>query len=208
MKRRHMYIVFSMLLVVATIGALTACSSTRPIATKPPLYTQEKLEAVDHWDNLANQVAERVKKSISERRDLINKPLYVQPSGDRPFALAFHELLSTRLVSKGLQVSHRPESDTITLTSTVQMVLHESRASWVPSLAGLGIGVLNLVTGSYTTRSRHEIIVNTDMMYKNRYVLHLSSVHYIDDDEWEMYLGPESFDPNGGKNRTVRLVSR
>jgi hypothetical protein len=201
MKRRYMVILFSLL-------ALMGCSTNRPLAENPPLYEQGKLEAVDHWDNIANTVAERVRKSLEERRDLINKPIYVQPPNERPFSLAFHNLLRTRLVSKGMQVSNQREADSLLLNYNVQTVLHPSSASWTPSLAGMGIGVINLVTGSYGSRSDHEIIINSNMLHKNRYVMHLSTVCYISDDEWPMYISPESSDPNGGQTRTVRLVDR
>lgn len=205
MKRRYTVILCSLL---ALAGLLTGCSTSRPLATHPPLYTQEKLQAVDHWDNVANAVAMRVQKTLEDRRDLINKPIYVQPPNDRPFSQAFYNLLRTRLVSKGMQVSDKREADSLVLSYNVQIVLHESRASWAPSLRGMGIGIVNLVTGQFTTRSKHEIIVNTSMVYKNRYAMHLSTVYYIDDDEWHMYISPESFDPNGGRTRTVRLVDR
>ena len=208
MKRRHVATFFSLLALLALTGSLTACSKSRPLAVNPPLYKQEKLQAVDHWDNIANTVAMRVQKSLLDRRDLINKPIYVQPPNDRPFSMAFYNLLRTRLVSKGMQVSDKREADSLVLNYNVQTVLHESSASWTPSLASMGIGIINLVTGSYTTRSDHEIIINTDMLYKNRYVMHLSTVCYIDDDEWAMYISPESFDPNGSQTRTVRLVDR
>ena len=208
MKRRHTITFFSLLALLALAGLLTACSKSRPLATNPPLYEQDKLQAVDHWDNVANTVATRVQKSLEERRDLINKPIYVQPPNDRPFSMAFYNLLRTRLVSKGMQVSDKREADTLILSYNVQTVLHESWASWSPSLASMGIGVVNMVTGSYTSRSEHEIIINSELLYKNRYVMHLSTVCYIDDDEWPMYISPESFDPNGGQTRTVRLVDR
>lgn len=208
MKRRHAITFFSLLALLALAGLLTACSKSRPLATNPPLYEQDKLQAVDHWDNVANTVATRVQKSLEERRDLINKPIYVQPPNDRPFSMAFYNLLRTRLVSKGMQVSDKREADTLILSYNVQTVLHESWASWSPSLASMGIGVVNMVTGSYTSRSEHEIIINSELLYKNRYVMHLSTVCYIDDDEWPMYISPESFDPNGGQTRTVRLVDR
>ena len=208
MKRRHAITFFSLLALLALAGLLTACSKSRPLATNPPLYEQDKLQAVDHWDNVANTVATRVQKSLEDRRDLINKPIFVQPPNDRPFSMAFYNLLRTRLVSKGMQVSDKCEADTLVLNYNVQTVLHESGASWTPSLASMGIGIVNTVTGSYTTRSEHEIIINSTLLYKNRYVMHLSTVCYIDDDEWPMYISPESFDPNGGQTRTVRLVDR
>ncbi|MDR2488732.1 MAG: hypothetical protein LBD42_04495 [Desulfovibrio sp.] len=208
MKRQPALIVLGMLILTVLPGLLTACSRSRPLATNPSLHTQEKLQAVDHWDNIADTVAMRVQKSLEDRRDLINKPIYIQPPNDRAFSMAFYDLLRTRLVSRGMQVSDKREADSLMLNYSVQTVLHDSSANWTPSLAALGIAVVNSVTGSFTTRSDHEIIINSDMVYKNRYVMHLSTVCYIDDKEWPMYISPESFDPNGAQTRTVRLVDR
>jgi hypothetical protein len=198
----------SMLVLSALAGVLAACSRNQPLASNPSLHSQEKLQAVDHWDNIAEAVAVRVQKSLEDRRDLINKPIYIQPPNDRAFLRAFYDLLRTRLVSRGIQVSDRQEADSLTLNYSVQTVLHDSSFNWMPSLAAMGIGIVNVVTGGYSTRSDHEIIINSDMVYKNRYVMHVSTVCYIDDKEWPMYISPESFDPNGSQTRGVRLVDR
>ena len=209
MRLYFLCIQLGVLIIFAISVFLGGCASTEiPLAETPPLYSQQKIQAADHWDNVANTVAMRIQKSMEDRPDLVNKPVYVVLPNTRPFSMAFHSLLLTRLVSKGMQVSDKPEPDSLMLNYNVQTVLHESGASWTPSLASMGIGVVNLVTGSYTSRSDHEIIVNTSMLYKNRYVMHLSIVCYIDDDEWPMYISPESFDPSGARSRTVRLVDR
>ena len=208
MIRRNLFIFLGLLALLALAGSLTACSKNRPLATNPPQYEQDKLQAVDHWDNIADAVAIRIRKCLEDRRDLINKPLYVQPPNERPFSMAFYNLLRTRLVSKGMQVSDKRELDSLVVNYSVQTVLHESSSDWLPSLRAMGIGIVNLVTGSYTTRSDHEILINATMLHKNRYVMHMSLPYYIDDDEWAMYISPESFDPNGSQTRTVRLVGR
>ncbi len=202
------------ILLVMLAGILPAviagCASTElPLATTPPLYTQDKIQAVDHWDNIANEVALRVQKSLEDRPDLITLPIYVKPPNDRPFSLAFHALLCTRLVSRGMQVSDLPEADTLTLEYNVQTVLHDaSRGTWLPSLASMGIGVIALVTGQYTSGSDHELIINSAIIHHNRYVMHLSNVVYINEDDWPLYVSPESSDPMAGRTRTVHITSR
>ena len=205
--KRHFNFVYPGLVFLLVLASLAGgCSTNIPIATRPPLYTQEKVQAVDHWDNIANTVAMRVQKSLEDRKDLINKPLYVQAPSDRPFSLAFYNLLRTRLVSKGMQVSDTREANSLIIEYNVQTVLHESnRSDWMPSLTAMGIGIANLVTGKYTSPSDHEIIINTSMVHNNRYVMHLSTICYINDDEWPMYISPESFDPNAERTRTVPL---
>ena len=210
MKRRSLYTLLATLTVVVLPLFLGACASTEiPVATTPDRYQQEKLQAVDHWDNVANTVAKRVQKSLEDRPDLIHKPVYIKPSGTQAFSLAFYNLLHTRIVSKGMQVSEFPEGDCLVLEYDVQSVLHKrDSVQWMPSLAAMGIGVARFFGSGYTSPSDYEIIINSRIVYQNRYVMHLSSIHYIDDDEWAMYISPQSFDPAASTVRRVPLVNR
>lgn len=197
------------LMMLAMSVFLGGCAPSIPLAANPPLYPQEKLQAADHWDNVANEVAMRIQKSLEDRPDLVNKPIYVQLPNSRPFSIAFYNLLKTRLVSKGMQVSDRPEMDSILLEYSVQTILYEgSRTDWLPSLAGMGIGIANAFAGQYSTTSDHEIIINASMVHNNRYVMHVSHIHYINDDDWALYMDPNSFDVNADTSRQIRLVKQ
>ena len=184
------------------------CTSTSvPVAKHPPLYSQEKLRAVDHWDNIAIEVAERVKTTLERRNDLIDKPIYIMPPNDRPFTQTFSSLLHTQLVSRGMQVSKLREPDSIILEYNVQMVLFKSsRTTWLPSLAEMGIAVVGFVTGEYTTASQHEIIVNTQLAHNNRYAMHLSNTYYIDDKDWDLYISTGASGPNADSTRNVHIT--
>ncbi len=200
--------VFAAVICAAFAVSAGCATPEKPVASTPPLHEQDKLRAVDHWDNLADTVAKRVQKTLEDRPDLIAMPLYVQPPNDRPFSIAFYNLLRTRLVTKGMQVSEQLEPCSLVIEYDVQTVQHESGGSWSPSLAGVGMGLAGLVTGGYGVPSRNEIVLNTRMAYQNRYVMHLSQLAYIDDDEWAMYISPESIDPQNASTRRVRIVSR
>ncbi len=187
----------------------SGCSTEIPLATAPPLYTQQKIQAIDHWDNIANDVAMRVQKSLEDRPDLVAKPIYIKPPTNRPFSTAFYNLLRTRLVSKGMQVADKPEPDMLTLDYTLQMVLHGTpHGTWLPSLGGMGIAVAGLVTGGYTTTSNHELMINSRIMHNNRYVMHLSHIVYINDDDWPLYISHESMDPMASTTRNVRITNK
>ena len=191
-----------------TLGVSGCAGTDKPLASSPPLHSQDKLRAVDHWDNLADTVAKRVQKTLEDRPDLMAKSLYIQPPNDRPFSVAFYKLLHTRLLTKGMQVAEKPEPCGLVIEYDVQTVRHDSGGSWTPSLAGVGMGLAGLVTGDFGTPSRNEIVLNTRMVHQNRYVMHLSQLAYIDDDEWAMYAGPESGDPQNTSTRKVRIVAR
>lgn len=210
MRLYSLCIQLGVLIIFAISVFLGGCASTEiPLAETPPLYSQQKIQAADHWDNVANTVAMRIQKSMEDRPDLVNKPVYVVLPNSRPFSMAFHSLLLTRLVSKGMQVSETREADSLILEYDVQMILYESsRRDWIPSLAAMGIGVADMFSGKYTSTSDHEIIINSRIVYHNRYVMHLSSIHYINDADFALYVSPQSFDPAADTSRNVRFVNR
>lgn len=171
---------------------LTACAQTSiPLSTTPKQYAQDKIQAADHWDTIANGVALRVQKTLEDRPDLIGRPLYIAPPGEGVFLRSFASLLRSRLVSKGMQVSEHQEPSSLIIRYNVQTVLHDSsRGDYGLSLAGLGIGIANAVGGGYTSTSDHEIIINTTMTANNRYAMSLSQICYISDADWDLYLDP------------------
>ncbi len=188
---------------------LAACASTDvPVAQNPPLHAQQKVQSVDHWDNLADTAAQRVVKTLEDRPDLTAKPLYVQPPSDRPFSIAFYNLLRTRLVTKGMQVSNRLEPDSLIIEYDVQTVRHDNNGTWMPGLDTLAVGLGGLVGAGYGPASDNEIVLNTRMLHGNRYVMHLSQLAYINDDEWAMYISTDSLDPQNASTRKVRITAR
>ena len=183
-----------LLAIIAALSALIllACTQTTiPLPTSPPLYRQDKLQSADHWDTVANGVANRVQQTLEDRPDLIGRPLYVRPPNDGVFVRTFASLLRSRLVSKGMQVTETPESDSIFVNFNVMLVLHdESRGDWGVSIAGLGVAIGNVFTGGSTSPSDHEVVINTTMVSNNRYAMSLSQVCYINDADWMLYFDP------------------
>lgn len=193
-RPKALYVVF--LLAVVSLAACT--QTTIPLSEAPPLYSQYKIQAVDHWDTIADHVAGRVQKTFEDRRDLITKPVYIVPSLDGAFTRTYASLLRTRLVTRGMQVSENYEPDAVELRFTVQTVRFDSsRGDWGLSLAGLGITVVNAIVGNYTTTSNHEVVINTTMTHQNRYVMSFSQICYINDDDWKLYFNPEALRTKG-----------
>lgn len=200
----------TMLTMLLLITFFAGCTRSHvPVPEKPVAYAQEKAQAVDHWRDIAVDVADKIRDALVERPDLVTKPVYVTAPNSRPFMLAFHQLLKTELVSHAIQVSEQREEDTVQVEYDVLTVLHDSSRfnagvySW---LADLGIGLGRLFSGS--SGSDNEIVVNVRMAYNNRYVVHRSYTRYINDDDWMLYLNPESLDPSSGKTRVIRVTNR
>ncbi len=201
------------LLTVLAVGVFfVGCTTSRvPVPENPRAYVQEKAQAADHWREIAIDVAGRVRQALLERDDLIARPLYVAPPNSRPFMLAFHQLLKTEIVSRAMQVSEQRESDSIQIEYDVLTVFHDpSRMNGgvYSRLADMGLAIGSIVGAGHPSGSDHEIVVNVRMSYRNRYVLHLSYIRYINDADWPLYLSPEALEPGSGKPRTVRVINR
>lgn len=190
---------------------LFSCSQTTlPLASSPEIYTQYKVQAVDHWDTLANNLAARVQKAFEDRQDLITRPVYIVPPADGIFTRAFMSLLRTRLVTRGMQVSEEYEPGSVELSFTVQTVpFDSSRGGGSFSLGGLGIGIGSAIVGGYTSTSDNEIVINTTMVHQNRYVLSLSQICYINDGDLALYFNADALrDKGASADREWKKYSR
>lgn len=178
------------LLTMLALSVLFAACARGPVPPKvnPVKFAQERVQAAEHWRDIAVDVADKVRDALVARDDLSTRPIHVVSPDSRDFMLAFYQLLKTELVSRGIQVSDRREADTVVLDYNVLLITHDpSRSSRVPE---------------------NEIVVNTRLAHNNRFVVHLSSIRYINDKEWAMYYGPEALNPGSGGTRTVRVLNR
>jgi len=50
-------------------------------------------------------------------------------------------------------------------------------------LADIGVGYLNF-------HSNHEVVITTEMVWKNRFVVHCSDIYYINDPDYKHYGEP------------------
>ena len=191
---------------------LAGCNSQIPQAVTYPMSTQQKMQAAEHWNILAEDTAAQVAAAIEARPDLSGRPINVEAPNNSAFATAFHDLLISRLVFRGLQVPLDPEG-TLILTYHTSRVTHSWRFNRPPpglltSLA-LGISVVHelekvstewsyvaltaagfiadVAIGHYTWPSDTEIIITVEMTENNRYVLHTSSIYYINDPDVGQY---------------------
>ena len=210
MKILNVPVKLAILTMLMLIVFLAGCTRSHvPVPEKPHAYSQEKAQAAEHWRDIAVDVADKIRDALVERTDIVTKPLYVVPPNNRPFMLAFQQLVKTELVSRAIHVSEVRENESILVEYDVLTVLHDSSRfnnGVYSHLADLGIGLSRFFGGA--SGSNHEIVVNVRMAYNNRYVIHLSYIRYINDADWALYLSPDSTDPSSGKNRAIRVTNR
>ena len=149
-------------------------TSQTPVPSAYPLSTQQKMQAVHHWGVLAEDTANIIDLKLKGAFPDNQNPIYVAPAGITPFDKAFHELLITRLVEKGLVVSNNYKNPLV-LSFDTQVVAHKR--------------FLNVETGAYTAElPEKEVMVTLSLMFKGAYMMRHSSVYYINDPEWRHYV--------------------
>lgn len=135
------------------------------------------------WHKLAARMAERIKAQIAYRPDLMGKMVYVQPGNNREFATNFCNMLTSELVSRGINVALQLNGNNLLVEVTPSIVPAEDQ-SW------------------------RDVVIVISMWYGNQQVLHTSSTYCIDEEDIYIYANPNetSFSAPQYPSRGVRLV--
>ncbi|SDB21135.1 hypothetical protein SAMN05660653_01012 [Desulfonatronum thiosulfatophilum] len=211
-------------LLIAVILLIHGCThrhgtlpvlSQIPVPTAYPLRAQQKMQAMHHWEVLADDVAGRVHKSLERHVMERQFPIYVAPSGTTPFAKSFHSLLITRLVERNIAVTGS-FSNAMILSFDLDMVRHGDR--FVRTGSGLykalapdvfvqraslltpdGHGALinqalmrsaeaDVDAGVYTSNlPRTEVMITSSLLFDDDFLMRDTSIYYINDSEWWHY---------------------
>ncbi len=205
-------------LCIALAGLLAGCEVFRsqvPVAVTHEAEPQYKMQAAGHWRVLASDVADRIAKAIDDREDLHKRPLFLTPPDVLPFSRGFHTLLTSELVSRGMQVSVVREPNGVDVDYDVMAVLHNDRfqrppigsftalaggisaarmldsmSEWIPAAIGAGV-LADIVSGAITEISDREILISVSMAHNNRYVMYTSSIYYINDPDYRQYVSTD-----------------
>lgn len=204
------YAPFAML---ACLG-LGACMSQIPVATTYPVTYQKKMQAAQHWDVLAADVAQRMHDNLIDSglsRDRAIALSLQRPKYTSEFGIAFHNLLITHLMDRGFVMSESPTGG-LPVSYDIQVVTHKDRGFVRPppgtftALTGavmvvrnaadhssalanmLGAVALDVGTGFLTDTPNSEIIVTTSVMREDRYVSRVRDIYYVSDNNVEQYI--------------------
>lgn len=151
--------------------------------------SQPELDNISQWQTLAARMAERVKAALAWRSDIIAKPIFVQPTSGRAFGQAMTQMLTSELVSRGLQVSLNREPDSLLL---------EFNAAVVPPAS------------EEASSSCRELLVTMSLWNGNRQILHTTSTYWVAEEQLGNYVHPaeSGFVPPHFQERQVRLVNK
>jgi hypothetical protein len=205
-----------------------------PVPTAYPLSTQQKMQAVHHWEVLAEDVACKVYEVLEHRMLERRFAIFVPSSGTTPFAKSFRELLITRLVEKNIAVASNHDSGMV-LSFDIEMIRHGTRLTRTTkglykalspevfvrrdttlpgdqqvedaNQAMLRTAEANVDAGVYThALPRVEVMITTSLMFEGSYVMRDSSTYYINDKEWWHYR--QSVVPGEPRVVNYQLVDR
>ena len=199
------------ILTLLALPALAACSpagidtaqsdrfatAQAPLASGYPLSSQQKMQAMAHWDTLAAAVAGNCAKALDHFHPEGNVRVYVAPAPATPFGKSYREALLTRLVDYGVPVSFTPDGAAV-LEFSVEAVTHRRaltrNRSGRQSIPDPGFvqaknaqGLYPLVpmvseeSGLFDPETPEtEVQVNSALVHNGGYLYRDSSIFYVD----------------------------
>ena len=172
-------------------------TSQAPISSGYLVSTQPKMQALAHWDMLADKVAKNCDTSLDHFFPQEDVRVYVAPLGTTPFAKVYREALLTRLVDYGVPIAFEPEGAAV-LEVNLELVTHRrvldktskgSRQVLDPGFkqrknsAGLyePVPVVAEETGYFDAPTPNtEIQINSALVHQGAYLYRDSSIFYVD----------------------------
>jgi hypothetical protein len=193
------------LLVAVPFGLLLIGCAQVPKPSTYALSYQHKMQAAHHWDVLANEVAQRV---VAEQGNLGKVGVYVPP-GKGVFGTAYSSLVMSALANAGVTIAPTPEGAAV-LGVEVQLIQYRAKwphranraqpgfwtaATTIARFAGdmtwnmliPGGVALDLLDGSKTTLTKHEVVVTTSLQKDGQYLMRQSNIYYINDADRGQY---------------------
>ncbi|HSL39869.1 MAG TPA: hypothetical protein VK857_05810 [Desulforhopalus sp.] len=145
------------LFLVVLAATVTACTARIPEPVNHPYSQQKKLQASQHWEVLAYDLAGRINRQLIQSDHITHAVFVEETCGDEgkicapgqvsAFNEAFRDLLITNLVDYGVPTSNRDHGEAIKVLYKVQVVRHQAnrvRTIQPGVLTGLSAAVLVL----------------------------------------------------------------
>lgn len=205
------YFLLAKLAVLAPMVLMTSCNSQLPdlaqvpLTTNYKLTTQKKMQALQHWKELADKIAVQIKEEVKTGKHA-NKGIYVSPAGTTEFEKNFRTLLISALIKQNLKVTNNQGQHMI-LIFNIDMVKHGKREKQTakgfyrtpapkpvnrPSGKNPPLSLATVESGKYSSDTPlSEILIATSLKNNGDYIFHDTSIYYINDTEWNQYAEEE-----------------
>jgi len=210
-------------ITLALPGCFYAQTSQAPIANTFPITEQQKMQAAQHWQVLADHEAKGIVHQLK------GQSVYVTGGGkNSPFDQTFHQLLISELVSDGGTVMVSPGASA-EVSYDVNLIEHKDRG-WIRPPAGaismLAAGVAvatvpynnwsesalallpvafatDLLVGNVVSESSHEVAITTRVMQQGKLLHSSTNIYYINPGDKDHYMTPEKPQPTV---QTIRVT--
>lgn len=208
-------------LMMLPLGLLLAGCAQVPKPMTYELTYQQKMQAAHHWNDLAETVANRV---LNQQAAMGTASVYVEPVAG-VFGEAFTKLLESKLVGMGLPVAPMPTGAAV-LATDVNLIRH--RAKWphranrtnpgtwtaVATVVRLADSITknmiipagiaaDLLDGSTTTLTKHEVVITTSLEKDGQYLMRHSDLYYVNDADRAQYAACAP-----GMPKTMEVVTK
>jgi hypothetical protein len=163
------------IVAVALVGALAACTAV-PVATTYQANVQQKMQSVEHWQVLADEVGAAVVGQAA------GQPVYVTPNMSSSFAVGFGDYLRTQIMVQGAALASDPRGALIVSYGLEKVVHGGLRPS--PILDGSVFAlpaaiIVQTFTGDLAFASRSEVIVTVETTSQGRVTFRETRGFYI-----------------------------
>ncbi len=188
-------------LLSMTLLAVAGCASQIPYAESYGYTGQRKMQAVQHWRILAEEVAEHMREDMVAA-GLADRPVYVVPRKNAaPFDEAFHDFLVEALIDNQVEVS-RNAAGALILRKRVEVVSHGATRTYFPHMTMMtGVKPVNTeIIISCSLRDDEQFITKTANVF---YINGVDVTHYVKD--VEVTVAPKGVIPT--PVRSMRLVT-
>jgi len=199
-----------------TTGCATVKNPEAPITENFPHSFQKQLQASNHWEIIANDLASQIQESIVNKK-ITARPIYLNlQSNQTDFTRAFNDFLITSLVKKGVAVSKLKSGSTI-YEYKVQTVQYKSnrstflpnKAKWTTLAAGLVVfrNVAHVINTADTAilgagvladvwtadgAPKLELIITSSILNDNLYLTRTTDIYYANEIDIHLYEGNSS----------------
>lgn len=203
--------------LLSTILVMVGCKSTpsthnAAIPSDFPITTQQHIQAVNHWSNIAEDLVNQTVTSL-EKHKLSHVPLYIKhPSVKSEFAVAFHDFLIDGMVKKGIKVNRVSSNNTVFEYKIQSVEFNSDR--YFPSASQFGEETVlanGLVVRRNVSESKSsalqkntndsgnnawghrapqlELLISSAIVDKNIYLMKTTDIYYANQDDKRLYQG-------------------
>lgn len=164
-----------------------------PLPTNHPTSLQREVQAVQHWQMMAANIALATRSMLDAEPETLGHPFaVVPPQPATAFSDAFHELLVTELHKAGVNVAVPPAAGTAIRYAIRLVEFGQGRRTDYPFYANNDslppeLAVTDQSEISDRRVPRHELLVTTSILRRDGYWLRRNDIYYVRDEDAELY---------------------